>query len=252
MRMSFFLPLSLVFSLISVNIWADGRVRHVTAEKDQIVTVRTSLGIATIIQVPDKPNSVVVGDMSAFKVEYLDTAITIKPLSTHAKSNLYIYTDYKRFSVQLVPASESQADYIVYLDNPKIRAKPRTEKLAEGIKWHHVQKSMSNAELSMRTTRMGMRSDGLILLEFELYSTKPEDIRPEWFWLTQNGETKPIQGLVLSSLKIGPKSPVTGMIEIMKTDLNGNDPLRVELRKKKTSYLSFQGVTNEVSKEHPL
>lgn len=80
-------------TLLALNASASERVRRVPILGDQIVTVRTSIGIATIIQVPDRPNSVVVGDQDAFKVEYLDQAITIKPLSSRAKSNLYIYTD---------------------------------------------------------------------------------------------------------------------------------------------------------------
>src|SRR3990167_893132 len=99
---------------------AGERVRRVPVQGDQIVTVRTSLGIATIIQVPDRPNSVVCGDQDAFKVEYLDQAITIKPISRGAKSNLYIYTDWKRYNVELVSGSEVAANYVVYLDNPKL------------------------------------------------------------------------------------------------------------------------------------
>ena len=60
---------------------ADAHVRRVAVQPDQIVTVRTAIGIATIIQVPDSPNSVVVGDQSAFKVEYLDRAIALTPSS---------------------------------------------------------------------------------------------------------------------------------------------------------------------------
>jgi hypothetical protein len=55
------------------------------------------------------------------RVEYLDQAITIKPLSHGSKSNLYIYTDWKRFNVELVSGAESVADYVVYLDNPKAK-----------------------------------------------------------------------------------------------------------------------------------
>lgn len=92
--------------------FALGKVRKVEVKTDQIVTVRTAIGIATIIQVPDRPNSIVVGDQAAFKVEYLDQAITIKPLHGGAKSNLYIYTDYRRFNVQLVTSTEAAADYV--------------------------------------------------------------------------------------------------------------------------------------------
>ena len=106
-----FWSLLLVFFL---STHALARVRKVEVTQDQIVTVRTALGIATIIQVPDRPNSIVVGDQAAFKVEYLDQAITIKPLRGGAKSNLYVYTDYRRFNVQLITGADASADYVVY------------------------------------------------------------------------------------------------------------------------------------------
>src|SRR5687768_5746145 len=109
----------LIFSLgvLAESANADTRVRRVVVQGDQIVTVRTAIGIATIIQVPDSPNSDVVGDQSSFKVEYLDRAITIKPLISGAKSNLYVYTDWKRYNVQLISGLESAADFIIYLES---------------------------------------------------------------------------------------------------------------------------------------
>ncbi|MFN3454280.1 MAG: TrbG/VirB9 family P-type conjugative transfer protein, partial [Pseudobdellovibrio sp.] len=95
------------FFLLALHSEASMRIRRVPVQGDQIVTVKTSIGIATIIQVPDRPNSVVVGDQDSFKVEYLDQAITIKPLTGGAKSNLYIYTDWKRFNVELVSGAEA-------------------------------------------------------------------------------------------------------------------------------------------------
>ncbi|MEN0057571.1 MAG: hypothetical protein AAGB31_01955 [Bdellovibrio sp.] len=55
---------AILMFLLPLSTWA--RVRTVEVKKDQIVTVRTALGVATIIQVPDRPNSLVVGDQSAF------------------------------------------------------------------------------------------------------------------------------------------------------------------------------------------
>jgi hypothetical protein len=109
----------MILILWSMVIMANTKIRRVIVSGDQIVTVKTALGIATIIQVPDRPNSVVVGDQDAFKVEYLDQAVTIKPLQPGAKTNIYIYTDWKRYNVELVSGSESVSDYVVYLENPK-------------------------------------------------------------------------------------------------------------------------------------
>ncbi len=117
------MPLAVLF--LSLLAHADAAlVRKFEVKTDQIVIVKTAIGVATIIQVPDRPTSLVVGDSEAFKIEYLDQAITIKPLRSNAKSNLYIYTDWRRFNVQLVTSSESAADYIVYL-NAKQEKRPK-------------------------------------------------------------------------------------------------------------------------------
>lgn len=233
-----FITLLMFILLVSCS-EAFARVRRVPVNGDQIVTVRTSVGIATIIQVPDRPNSVVVGDQDSFKVEYLDQAITIKPLSGIAMSNLYIYTDWKRFNVELVSGSESAADYVVYLENPKEKPQTVTSK-ESGIKWTEFKNSLRNESLALNVKRVGRTKDEILLVEFQVTSSKKEVFKPEWLWLTQNGETKPIHNLFMSALKISPHGGISGVIQIREIDLNLNEPIRVELRKTRISYLTIQ------------
>ncbi len=233
----------LAFSLLTLNSNASQRVRRVPVQGDQIVTVRTSIGIATIIQVPDRPNSVVVGDQDAFKVEYLDQAITIKPLSGGAKSNLYIYTDWKRYNVELVSGQEAIADYVVYLDNPK--EKNATKSSPEsGIKWIHFKNTLRNESLQLFVKRLGRAKDGILLVEFLVSSKKKEVFKPEWLWVTQDGETRPIQNLLLSALDASPQRGILGILQIREADLNTSEPMRLELRKSKISYLTIQKVNS--------
>lgn len=233
----------LALSLVAVTSKADQRVRRVSVQGDQIVTVRTSLGIATIVQVPDRPNSVVVGDQDAFKVEYLDQAITIKPLSGGAKSNLYIYTDWRRFNVALISGSEAVADFVVYLDIPK--EKPQSSAKSEsGIKWTDLRNSLKSDTLSLNVKRVGRAKDGILLIEFVVSSTKKESFKPDWLWLTQEGETRPIHNLFMSALEVTPQRAISGVLQVREIDLNTNVPMRIELRKKKISYLTIQKVSS--------
>ena len=210
-----------------------GRVRKVEVKADQIVAVRTALGVATIIQVPDRPNSLVVGDQSAFKVEYLDQAITIKPLHGSARSNLYIYTDYRRFNVQLVSVPESSADYVVYLENPKEKVK------SSAIGWRNYSNQLKNESLVFETKRLANTADGVLLIEFELRTDARERFRPDWLWLTQSGVTRPIHSLALSGQDLGGGRSIKGVLQVLKSDASTAEPLRIELRRKKTSYLTI-------------
>ena len=233
----------LVFSLLTLNSNASQRVRRVPVQGDQIVTVRTSIGIATIIQVPDRPNSVVVGDQDAFKVEYLDQAITIKPLSEGSKSNLYIYTDWKRYNVELVSGQEAVADYVVYLENPKEKEVTRANP-EKGIKWTNFKNNLRNDSLQLYVKRVGRAKDGILLVEFSISSNKKEAFKPEWIWLTQEGETRPIHNLFLSALEASPQRRITGVLQMHEADLNTSEPVRLELRKVKISYLTIQKVNS--------
>ena len=222
---------AILMFLLPLSTWA--RVRTVEVKKDQIVTVRTALGVATIIQVPDRPNSLVVGDQSAFKVEYLDQAITIKPLLGSARSNLYIYTDYRRFNVQLVSGPESVADYVVYLENPQEKVK------GSAIGWRSYRNHLKNEALVLETKRLASTADGVLLIEFEVRSEVREKFRPDWLWLTQSGITRPIHSLALSGQDLGGGRSIKGVMQVLKGDASTAEALRIELRRKKTSYLTI-------------
>lgn len=212
--------------------FASERVRHIIVQKDQIITVRTAIGIATIIQVPDRPNSVVVGDQEAFKVEYLDQAITIKPLHGSAKSNLYVYTDWRRFNIQLITGSESVADYVVYLDNQK--EKPKEVRTV--INWMSYSKEMSNGNFIFLTKRLSRTKD-LLLIDFEIKSSVKSKIDPAFVWITQSGKTKPIHNLILSNLDVKPNEKISGLIQILRSDVDETAQIKIELRSKKTSHV---------------
>lgn len=228
-------------ALLCTTSWASEeshRVRRVSPLQDQIVTVRTALGIATIIQVPDRPNSVVVGDQDSFKVEYLDQAITIKPLHGNAKSNLYVYTDWRRYNIQLIAGPEGVADYVVYLQSTSEKKSPARP----SFQWAKYQIRQNNEAIEFLTKRLGKTQDGILLIEFEMRSKKQEGFKPEWLWLTQNGATKPIHNLFLSALEFKTGEPIRGSMQVLKTDVNADETLRIEMRRKKTSFLTLPKV----------
>jgi hypothetical protein len=213
------------------------KVRRIEVKKDQIVLVKTAPTIATIIQVPDRPNSVVLGNQGAFQIEYLDTAVTIKPLTSRSKGNLYIYTDYRRYSVELVTGSESAADYIVYFDDAKsIPKEPRTTP-ETGVRWRSLNSSLINDDLSFSADRIGERLDGYYLVEFTLSGKRGARIDPAWFWITQGGKSKPIHNLFLSALIYPKNGSVSGTIVLLRKDFGTADPIRVEIRRRKTAAL---------------
>lgn len=225
-----------ILSLVTTVAMANTRVRRVSVIGDQIITVRTALGIATIIQVPDRPNSVVVGDQEAFKVEYLDQAVTIKPLDSSAKTNIYIYTDWKRYNVELISGAGAVADYVVYLENPKEKIEV-TE-----IKWIEFKRSFRNGDILLETKRVAKLKNGVLQIEFYLTSEKKQSIHPEWIWITQGGKTRPINNLILSSLEITPHTKVQSVLQLLASDFESSETFRLEIKRDKTTFLTIKKV----------
>lgn len=199
------------------------RVRKLYLKRDDIALVRTAVGIATLIQVPDRPTSVVLGDTNAFKVEYLDNAITIKPLSHSSRSNLYIYTEARRFSVSLVTAPQAGADYIVYLE-PESRSPELVKE-----RWRAYRTEKSNSTLNITIRRLGTVSD-LLMVDLSIVGKKDINFSPEWIWLTQNGKTIPIQNLSLTGVKLSPRTTIQGLLSVKRGDIPASQPFTLEVR----------------------
>lgn len=237
MRMSILLPALLLVAGTHAQS-NEKKVRRVQVKKDQIVLVKTAPTIATIIQVPDRPNSVVLGNQGAFQVEYLDTAVTIKPLTSRSKGNLYIYTDYRRYNVELVTGDESASDYIVYFDDARTTPKVPLAAPDSGVRWRNYRASVAIEDFSFSVHRIGDRVDGFCLIEFTLVGKKDSKIDPAWFWVTQRGKSRPIHNLFLNALAIPGNGKAFGTLVLLKKDIEASD-LRIEIRRKKTGALSI-------------
>jgi hypothetical protein len=223
-----FLLLLLLFPLsLSAN-----PARKVVVHKDEVITVRTAVGIASIIQVPDQPTSIVLGDSSAFKVEYLNEAVTIKPLHGHATSNLYIHTDFARYSVKLVAGAQGSADYVVYL-TPFEAPKPKNETLDKNLHWKSVGISRKSSFGRAMLVRLA-KTQTSILIEFAITPNRDTKIDPGSFWLLQKKVSRPIQDLLLSALDLKKGQSATATLVIKKSDLKFGEPAEVAIRLKES------------------
>ena len=199
------------------------QIKSVSAKPDEIVNVKLGLGIATIVQLPEAIQSVVIGDQSSFKVEYLDHAVTIKPLRYSATTNLYLTTMSRRYILRLATGRSDRADYIVYV---------KDQRDDMNVRWHLVSKSVSSKISTLTIKRVGSSRAGFLLLDLKFSSHDKQEIKPDTVWLSQDGQSKVINGLYLSSSEVSPSKPVALSLSILKTDLAPNRPLTVELRLK--------------------
>lgn len=209
------------------------QIRKATSKEDGISTVKTALGIATILQLPEVIQSAIIGDQSGFKIEYLDKAVTIKPLRWGAKTNLYLVTDSRRFNIRLVTGPQDAADYIVYLKKPDL---PKAE-----TKWRSLGRTTTRKDLKLVVNRIGVSPGGFILIDAALSSTAPQrmTIKPESIWVKQAGGSRVVNSLFMSDSKVEKGKPLRLGISLAKSDLVSGKPVVLEISSEQTISLQL-------------
>ena len=206
---------------------AHAQVRKVTVKSDDILTVKTALGIATIIQLPETIGSAIIGDQSAFKVEYLDRAVTIKPLRWGVKTNLYLVTEKRRYNIRLLTLSQASADYIVYVKAP--------DPAQTATKWVNLGKSEEIDATKLTVRKIGFSESGFILIDATLFLKSSKDLvlKPEAVWIKQGTDSKVVNGLFLSTTKLSREKPILIGISLAKSDLKSKKSVTVEIQLEK-------------------
>ncbi|HLB59835.1 MAG TPA: TrbG/VirB9 family P-type conjugative transfer protein [Bdellovibrionota bacterium] len=109
--------LCVVLTLIHAHHSYADKINEGVVSPKSISTIHTSVGYTSLIELPDRPRNVVIGDQDAFKVEFLGNTLAVKPLMSGVRTNLFIFTESDRFNCTLVSGSTSQVDYIVRLES---------------------------------------------------------------------------------------------------------------------------------------
>lgn len=208
-------------------------IKTISPKNDEIILVKTSLAIATMIQFPDSTSVQfpIIGDQSAFRIETIDKGITIKPLRYGAKTNLYLFTDKKRYNFRLVTEKQEQADYIIYI---------KSSENTDALNWKMIEKSVTSKEIKLTLHKLAITKDYKIILDLSVQSVNLDTkIPPESIWIYQDKESKAIHSLFLSDKTVSQKNPVQLGIAISKNDLKENKSL-VIIVKRKDSNLNLE------------
>jgi hypothetical protein len=213
-------------------------IRKVEVSPDQVTEIHTAIGYSTILDFTAKPLSAVLGDQDAFKLEFVGSSITVKPLLVHAKSNLFVFTEFDRFNIQLSSGDATLVDYIVSLtrrgedqgevepssdlattpteslqlqsSSPREKVIQRSKKL-NGIELKVVSKSETISEIPGRAATV---------ITIELTSQRlTYAFSPASIGIKVGGR---------DALSIGPRLPVVhGKIALLKQDLTAGTPVVV-------------------------
>ena len=210
-------------------------VRTVYPKTDEIMTVNAAIGIATIIQTPEPIQSAIIGDASAFEVQYLNNAVTIKPLRYGVRTNLYLVTKDERYNLRLITVDQNHADYVVYIKDGAPKAH---------VYWRVFNRFAHSDSMIVHLLRVGHSPAGFILIDGRVLvkrqnfvrddssaNPKPLDfLKPSDFWIFQGKTPKPINTLYLSRLRGRRARPISFSLAVRAADLERNKPLTIEVK----------------------
>jgi len=83
-------------------------VKSLSLSDDMVATVPVSYR-GTIISFPTKPIKVIIGNQGAFVVEYVNNDVVISPLTSHSRSNVFVYLEGRRFTLDAVARASGYA-----------------------------------------------------------------------------------------------------------------------------------------------
>ena len=202
---------------------AGNKVKTLLVAHDELIQVHTAVGIATIIQLPEPVESVIIGDQGGFKIEYLDKAITIKPLRFGAKTNLYISTQSQRYNVRLTTGIQDLSDYIVYLS-------PKERKEKSNIAWRDYKRSDKSDNFVLDAKRVGKTRDGFVFVDLSLSAKEKAKIDPEKFVLSQGKDSRVMHSLYLSSIEAEETRPMHIVMVLDQKDLSTELPAELQYK----------------------
>lgn len=129
---------------VATPLWADSRylpndkVLYESPQEQDVLKVNTAFGYCTVLEFPDKPTMVSVGDNSMIQIEVPQNSksIVIKPLEGSGETNLFVFTANQRFNYKVIIGDEHQVDYVIDTkeSSPSKNKDQRTISVSEIIK----------------------------------------------------------------------------------------------------------------------
>ncbi|MBI3601517.1 MAG: hypothetical protein HY209_01275 [Candidatus Omnitrophica bacterium] len=112
-----------LFMFLSGPLWAEPDNRYLDPGKvwfekpleEDVMKVNTSIGYCTVLEFPEKPMLVTIGDNSLIQVEIPQNSksVVIKPLQQSGETNLFVFTPNQRFNYKVIIGGAEQMDYVL-------------------------------------------------------------------------------------------------------------------------------------------
>jgi hypothetical protein len=241
MKWMIFVFCTLMFSMVYRE--ADGKTpKTISLSEADVGSIQTAIGYTTMLQFDARPTSAVLGDQDAFRVEYVGNGLAIKPILPHAKTNLFVFTDYDRFNFRLVTGSASSADYVLKVKREGYggnQFQPDRSQAQEPSSTRLIRKTLNRKAscggLSLVVQAVAWpESQSTYLVQFRAEAT-PQSLKanemkfePGDFEVYQGGASLPIESLHLDRLSFTRKAKaVQGTLVLRQSFLKKGLPLQL-------------------------
>ena len=213
-------------------------IKTIEIDDGKIVKINAALGYSTILEFNSKPVSAVLGDQDAFKLEFYKNNITIKPLIPHAKTNLFVFTEFDRFNCTILTGQPGDVDYIVRIkrktQGPPTVVADQNRGAEIKVKTKQINKVSSYLGFTLRVISVSYfqaqeNSRGVTVVDFELSSrSKSYRFSPATLGVRQKNEYLNIESLSIDSFELRAKGvPVHGKIAVLNKDLRDVGPIEI-------------------------
>lgn len=232
--------LTILITLIFYREVAAKTPKTIILSEAEIGVIHTAIGYTTMLQFEGRATLAVLGDQDAFRVEYVGNGLAIKPIVSHAKTNLFVFTDYDRFNFQLETGAASGADYVlkimrrgypVHIEaTEKVQKKEAEESQGISLTTKYLSRRSQCGGLALTVEAIAWpKSNSTYLVQFSVEQKKSlteTAFVPGDFYLEQNGKSVLIESLHLDGLvfSLGHKK-IHGTVVLRQSDIKQKTPL---------------------------
>ncbi|MCP4653463.1 MAG: TrbG/VirB9 family P-type conjugative transfer protein [Candidatus Omnitrophica bacterium] len=102
-------------TFVSSEFVDSAKITYEMPTEDDVVDINTTVGYCTVLEFPEKPIMVTLGDSSLFRIEVPKNSkiVIVKPLAEHGESNLFVYTQTRRFNYKTIIGPLKNLDYVI-------------------------------------------------------------------------------------------------------------------------------------------
>ena len=111
----------ILIALGTLNVKSFAKTTKTLVLSDEIVAIVPISLRGAILNFPSKPKKVVVGNKSAFVIDYIGNDVILSPLFSGARSNIFIYLEGRRFNID---ATAKQLGHTIIQVRDKFSSNP--------------------------------------------------------------------------------------------------------------------------------